>query len=65
MKEKEMINGEELERIDNELFGSFDPGDELGIIGGGTKTATDVPTFTPNGYDWNLDFEWDGLEIIE
>ena len=56
MKEKDIIKGEELESLESELFGSFDPEDESGIVGGGT-TITDMATFTPTGSDTNLDYE--------
>lgn len=62
MKDKDIIKG--LESINGELFGSFDPEDESGIVGGSTKTITDMYTFTPNGHDINLDFEWDFPEIV-
>ncbi len=56
MKEKE------LERIDNELFGSFDPGDEAWIVGG-SKSLTTVYSFGPDGVvDHALDFDWADLE---
>jgi len=64
MKVKNVNNGEELKRINSELFGPFGPVDEWGIVGGGTKTVTDYHTFTPNGLDTNLDFEWDGVDIV-
>jgi len=57
MKEKDIINGEELERINNELFGSFDPEDELWIVGG-SKTGTSSVTYTPTGPDGGVDFDW-------
>jgi hypothetical protein len=63
MKQKDITKGEELERINNELFGSFDPEDESGIGGGSTKTITDMYTFTPTGTDMNLDIEWDFSQI--
>lgn len=64
MKEKDINKGEQLERIKDELFGSFDPGDESWIGGGTTtKTITDMYTFTPNGTDINLDFEWDFPQV--
>ena len=63
MKEKDIIKGEQLERIKDELFGSFDPEDESWMVGGSTKTITDMYTFTPNGSDINLDIEWDFSQI--
>lgn len=62
---KDITKGEELEKINNELFGSFDPEDESGIGGGSTKTITDMYTFTPTGHDINLDIEWDFSQIEE
>lgn len=57
MKEKDMINSEELERINSELFGSFDPEDESWIVGG-SKTVSGSVTFTPNGPDGGGDFDY-------
>ncbi len=56
MKEKDIINSEELERINSELFGSFDPEDESWIVGG-SKTVSGSVTFTPNGPDGGGDFD--------
>lgn len=56
MKEKD-IKREELERINSELFGSFDPEDELWIVGG-SKSVTVSGTFTPNGPDSTVTFDW-------
>jgi hypothetical protein len=60
MKEKDTIKGEELERIDHELFDSFDAGDES-WIGGGTITNTLMVTNTPSNPDavMDLDFWFD------
>lgn len=63
MKQKDITKGEKLERINNELFGSFDPEDESAIGGGSTKTITDMYTFTPTGTDITLDIEWDFPQI--
>ena len=52
MKEKE------LESIDNELFGSFDPGDEP-WIGGRGFTHTSVATFSDGSIDIMLDLDLD------
>ena len=46
MKEKDIINGEELEKINSELFGSFDPEDESWLVGG-SKTSTSWITYSP------------------
>lgn len=56
MKANDIINGEELERINSELFGSFDPEDESWIVGG-SKTASSSVTYTPNGPDGGADFD--------
>jgi len=56
MKEKDIINGEELERINSELFSSFDPEDEAWIVGGSKTTSSSV-TYTPAGGDAGADFD--------
>ena len=56
MKEKDTIKTEELEKINSELFGSFDPEDESWIVGG-SKTASGSVTFTPAGPDGGGDFD--------
>jgi hypothetical protein len=61
MKEEDSIKGEALERIDDELFGSFDPESEFWLIGG-SYTLTGGNTYSPSGPDgWrdldNLDLE--------
>jgi hypothetical protein len=62
MKEKEIINGEELETINSELFGSFDPEDESWIVGG-SKTVSGSATYTPTGPDGGADFDWVFAEL--
>ena len=57
MKEKDIIKGEELERINNELFGPFDPGDES-WIGGERTTNTSVYTYSPTSWDAMLDLDF-------
>jgi hypothetical protein len=59
MNEKDIMRGEGLEKINSELFGSFDAEAESWIGGGDTKTITDMYTFTPTGSDLNVDIEWD------
>ena len=61
MKEKKIIHHEELERIDNELFGPFDPEDES-WIGGMTQCLTVASTFTPTGLDTETDFDFPEIE---
>ena len=60
MKEKDIINGEELERINSELFGSFDPEEESWIVGG-AATGSGSATYTPAGFDAGGDVDF-GLE---
>jgi hypothetical protein len=57
VKEKHIDADKELENIESELFGAFDPGDELWIVGG-SKTITDMATFTPTGVDHAIDIEY-------
>jgi hypothetical protein len=57
MKEKDIIKGEELERIDDELFSSFPPEDESWMVGG-SKTITAVATYSPNGPDGMFDLDF-------
>ena len=56
MKEKDIIRGEELKKIDSELFCTFDPEDET-WIGGETKTITDMATYSGGHLDMVLDYE--------
>jgi hypothetical protein len=58
MKEKSILKGEELERIDNELFGSLDPEDESWIVGGSTITSTAMATYSPGGPDGIVDIDY-------
>lgn len=60
MKEKDVIKGKELERINNEVFGFFDPEDEMSI-GGYRVTHTGTATYSPSGYDAivDLDISWE------
>ena len=64
MKEKNLINSEELETINSELFGSFDPEDEAWIVGG-SKTLSGSVTFTPNGPDGGGDVDLVFAELEE
>jgi hypothetical protein len=63
MKEKDPTNGEELESINNNLFGSFDPEDESWLVGGST-TLTTSHTFTPEGFDALVDVDWAYAEVM-
>lgn len=56
MKDKDIIRGEELKKIDPELFCTFDPEDDT-CIGGNTKTITDMATYSDGHIDTVLDFE--------
>jgi hypothetical protein len=62
MKENHAIRGEELERVSEELFGTFDPGDEP-FIGGGWDTITSRVTFSGSSYDSGFDIDWSFEEV--
>jgi hypothetical protein len=63
MKEKNLINGAELERINGELFGPFNPDDETWIVGG-SWTNTAMATFSPSGPDCSFELDdWVEMEI--
>ena len=47
----------EIERIEDELFGSFDPEDESWIVGG-NKTVTSYITYSPCCVDAMVDFDY-------
>lgn len=59
MSDKYEMSPEELENINAELFNSFDPEQELWIIGGSTKqTSTTVLTYSSNGtVDFMMDYD--------
>jgi hypothetical protein len=61
MKEKDN-KGEELERINDELFGSFDPKDEASI-GGGPYTLTSSLTLSGGSFDHQADIDWNFEEL--
>ena len=62
MKDKDIIKDEELERINDELFSSFDAEDESWLIGG-SGTITTVYSFGPNGVnDHAIDYDWTELD---
>ena len=55
---KKNSDTEELERLNSDLFRSFDPEDETWIVGG-SKTITDGLTITPEGrIDGYMDIDW-------
>jgi hypothetical protein len=62
MKEKDI--NEELEGINSELFGAFNPEDESWIVGG-SKTFSSSGTYTPTGPDGGADFDWVFAEMEE
>lgn len=60
MNEKDIFKSEQLERVNNEMFTSFNPEDGVLIGGGATKTITDMVTFSSGGQmDYVLDYELD------
>lgn len=62
MKEKSILKGEELEKINHELFGAFDPEDEP-WIGGDKITKTVMVTCSPDGSDLSFDLDdWGEIE---
>ena len=56
MNEKDIINSEELESINSELFGAFEPGDES-CIGGRGLTNTEESTYADGTIDVMLDLD--------
>jgi hypothetical protein len=65
MKDKDIIKGEELERINNELFDPFESDDESWMVGG-SGTLTTVYSFGPNGVnDHMVDYDWAEVEIVQ
>lgn len=56
MNENDIINSEELESINSELFGAFDPGDES-CIGGRGLTQTEESTYMDGMIDVMLDLD--------
>jgi hypothetical protein len=57
MKENDK-RGKELERINDELFSSFDPEDASCAIGGGYPTTSIQYTFTRESGDVLQDIDW-------
>ena len=62
MKEKDTNKGYELEKLSNELFGAFDPGDES-LIGGGPYTITSHVTLSGSSLDHGADVDWNFEEL--
>ena len=62
MKDQKLIKGEELERINDELFNSFNPEDESWLVGGG-KTSTSWITYSPSGVDAVFDIDINFAEM--
>ena len=62
MKDQKLINSEELERINDELFCSFDPEDESWLVGG-SKTSTSWITYSPCCVDAAFDADINFAEI--
>ncbi len=59
MSDKYSTNTQELENINSELFNSFDPEQELWIIGGsGQLCYTGHSTFSNGHYDSGTDYDW-------
>lgn len=58
MKDKDIIKGEELEKINNELFDPFESDDESCIGGGDNRTYTSSLTYTPSGPDSGQDWDY-------
>ncbi len=56
MNENDIINSEELESINSELFGAFDPGDDS-CIGGNKLTVTEQSTYMDGMLDTLLDLD--------
>ena len=56
MNEKDISNSGELERMNSELFGAFDPGDES-CIGGRGLTNTEESTYSDGTIDVMLDLD--------
>jgi hypothetical protein len=59
--EEKVMKEKELERLNSELFGAFDPEDESWLVGG-SKTITMGQTATPNGPDIWMDLDFPEIE---
>jgi hypothetical protein len=62
MKDQKLIKAEELEKINDELFCSFDPEDESWLVGG-SKTSTTLITYSPCCVDAAFDTDINFAEI--
>jgi hypothetical protein len=61
MQDKYKMNAKELESINNDLFNSFDPEQELWIIGGSANyTNTATATYSAGNPDMSaeIDYPW-------
>jgi len=52
---------EALENINSDLFDSFNPDEELWVVGGTTCVGGSA-TGTPAGTDWDVNGDWDHSE---
>jgi hypothetical protein len=58
MTDKYTMSTQELESINSELFDSFDPEQELWIIGGSTRqTASGQVTYNNGNRDGSVDYD--------
>lgn len=57
MKKKNNINGEQLEGLNSDLFSSFDPADEMWLVGG-SKSITLGLTGSPAAPDFIYDVDF-------
>ena len=64
MKEKDPIKGDGLERTNEELFGSFEPGDASIGGEGYTHTWTSRLTCSDTSYDFQSDNDFDITELM-
>ena len=62
MNEKDVNKGYELEKIGDELFGAFEPGDEM-LIGGSWNTITSHVTLSGSSFDHGADVDWSFEEL--
>lgn len=58
MSDKYTMSAQELESINSELFNSFDPEQELWIIGGSTRQSfTSSGTYNAGNPDFGADYD--------